>query len=95
MTNHATKLSVCAFGCAWGLIWALGTLLTAWLGWWFHWALPWIQVLGSAYIGYAPTFWGGVIGAVWGFVDFFIFGALVAWVYNACSCCKHCQKESA
>ena len=34
------------------------------------------------YIGYSFTPMGSVIGAVWGFVDFGIAGALFAWLYN-------------
>jgi hypothetical protein len=90
MASEMMKLKPCAFGWAIGLIWGLGILLTGWLGWLCHWAIPWIKVLGSAYIGYAATFWGAVLGGIWGLVDGFIFGVLVAWIYNCCAggCCK-------
>ena len=34
------------------------------------------------YIGYSFTPMGSVIGAAWGFVDFGIAGAILAWLYN-------------
>jgi len=34
------------------------------------------------YIGYSFTPMGSVIGALWGFVDFGIGGAIFAWLYN-------------
>ena len=65
-----------------GLIWGLGMLLVGWLGWLFNYGLMFVHAMGSIYIGFQPSFAGGVIGAVWGFVDFFIFIWLCASVYN-------------
>ena len=45
------------------------------------------------YLGYQATFWGTVIGAIWGFVDLFIAGIILAAVYNACVCGKGCNHE--
>ena len=52
----------------------------------------WLIIIGSAegpttllermYIGYSFTPLGSVIGAIWGFVDFGIGGAIFAWLYN-------------
>ena len=55
--------------------------------------IPWWLILtGNAegpttlveriYIGYSFTPLGSVIGAIWGFVDFGVGGAIVAWLYN-------------
>ena len=41
-----------------------------------------ITLVERVYIGYSFTPMGSVIGAVWGFVDFGIAGALFAWLYN-------------
>ena len=41
-----------------------------------------ITLFERIYIGYSFTPMGSVIGAVWGFVDFGIAGALFAWLYN-------------
>ena len=34
------------------------------------------------YIGYSFTPRGSLIGAIWGFIDFGIAGAIFAWLYN-------------
>ncbi len=41
-----------------------------------------VEVIATAYIGYAPSLLGSVVGALWGFVDGFVFAALIAWLYN-------------
>jgi hypothetical protein len=95
MSGNTQKLKACGFGFALGLIWGLAMLLLGWFGWWFHWGLAFTHVMGSMYVGFEPTFSGGIIGAIWGFVDFFIFGILVAWVYNCCTgCCGKCPVSS-
>jgi len=40
-------------------------------------------MISSLYIGYAATLLGSIIGAIWAFVDGFIGGVIVAWLYNA------------
>ena len=52
----------------------------------------WLILIGNAegpttlfermYIGYSFTPLGSIIGAVWGFVDWGIAGAIFAWLYN-------------
>ena len=52
----------------------------------------WLIIIGNAegpttllermYIGYSFTPLGSIIGAIWGFVDFGIGGAIFAWLYN-------------
>ena len=41
-----------------------------------------VTLLERIYIGYSFTPTGSVIGALWGFVDFGIAGAVFAWLYN-------------
>ncbi|HHT9155715.1 MAG TPA: bacteriophage holin, partial [Candidatus Tripitaka sp. YC43] len=41
-----------------------------------------LEMIGSYYIGYKPTLLGSLVGGVWGLIDGFICGAVVAWVYN-------------
>ena len=54
------------------------------LGWMgaIGWARPIVDVLASGYIGYAPSFFGGIIGGLWGFFDGLIGAAAFAWLYN-------------
>ena len=39
-------------------------------------------LIEKIYIGYSFTPKGSLIGAIWGFVDFGIAGAIFAWLYN-------------
>ena len=75
-------MSVRSFALTTGIFGALAMFLLAW----------WLMLTGNSegpitlferiYIGYSFTPMGSVIGAVWGFVDFGIAGALFAWLYN-------------
>ena len=41
-----------------------------------------VQTVGSIYLGYTNTFSGSIIGALWAFIDFAIFGYLIGVIYN-------------
>ena len=63
----------------------MGSLSMFFLAWW-------LIIIGNAegpttlferiYIGYRFTPIGRIIGALWGFIDFGIAGAIFAWLYN-------------
>ena len=65
-----------------GIMGALSMFFLAW----------WLIIIGNAegpttlferiYIGYSFTPIGSIIGALWGFIDFGIAGAIFAWLYN-------------
>ena len=65
-----------------GIFGAASMFLIAW----------WLILIGNAegpttlferiYYGYSFTPMGSIIGAVWGFVDWGIAGAIFAWLYN-------------
>ena len=42
-----------------------------------------VALMGSLYVGYDASFLGGIVGALWAFVDGAIAGALIALIYNA------------
>ena len=75
-------MSIRSVGLTTGIFGAASMFFLAW----------WLILTGNAegpvtlferiYIGYSFTPMGSVIGAVWGFVDFGIAGALFAWLYN-------------
>lgn len=48
----------------------------------FGWGVPVVDLIGSFYIGYGPTIFGAIIGAIWAFVDGLVCGAVIAWIYN-------------
>lgn len=58
--------------------------------------IDYVHLAGSIYVGYAPTFLGSVVGAIWAFVHGFVGGVIVAWLYNCFSgCCrKGCGPET-
>ena len=75
-------LSIRAFGLTLGIFGAASMFFLAW----------WLILTGNAegpitlferiYYGYSFTPMGSIIGAVWGFVDWGIAGAIFAWLYN-------------
>ena len=64
-----------------GITWGAGMLILGWISS-SGWGLDAVDVLASFYIGYQPTFWGGVIGGIWGFVDGAVGGIVIGWLYN-------------
>ncbi len=71
-----------SLGIALGLVWGLAIMLGTW----------WMLLKGASgeivsklymfYPGYSYSWGGAVIGLLWGFVDGFICGFLIAWIYN-------------
>ncbi len=82
------KLNVVATGIAFGALASFGLAGVALLGWWCPgYGDAFIAAVSSIYVGlYNPTPGGALIGAVFGFVDAFICGAIIAWVYNLIVC---------
>lgn len=75
------KCQPLALGIALGVLWAFSVFFAgifAMSGW----GAALVQVLGSFYIGYGPSIAGAIIGAIWAFVDGFVAGVVVAWIYN-------------
>ena len=82
------KLSIKALGLACGILWGLAIFL---LTYWFllrGFEGETLARLRNVYLGYSVTWYGGFIGLVWGFIDGFIGGALLAWLYNRFACVK-------
>jgi len=75
-------MSIRAIALTAGLFGAATMFLIAW----------WLILIGNSdgpptllermYIGYSFTPLGSVIGAIWGFIDFAIGGAIAAWLYQ-------------
>ena len=75
------KLRIIPLAVAFGTVWALGILVLAWAAA-FGWGAALVELMASLYIGYGPGFLGGLVGALWAFVDGAIAGALIAVIYN-------------
>jgi hypothetical protein len=75
------KLRVRALGLAVGTVWGLGlfvaTLIAVVRG-----AGHTLVLLKAYYYGYDVSIGGAFCGLLWGFLDGFIIGALIAWCYN-------------
>ncbi len=56
------------------------------------WGKDLVTVISSFYIGYEPSFIGGIIGGAWAFVDGAIFGVILGSLYNA-MCGKERRKK--
>jgi hypothetical protein len=67
-----------AGGILWGIVMLLSTLISLWTGW----AGSFLVVMSSVYPGYAVTYVGAVVGALYGFLDAFVGLFLLAWIYN-------------
>jgi len=76
------KLNVKGLALAGGVLWSFYTLLIGLAAWLFDWGTGLVTVMASLYIGFAPTFAGSLIGALWAFIDGVIGGAIIALVYN-------------
>ncbi len=78
------RIHVRALGLALGILWGLGVFFLgiAALVIPGQWGDQMVWILGNVYVGYDASVVGALIGAVWGFADGFIGGALLAWLYN-------------
>ena len=93
MSTNCVRLHPVSFGLAFGILWGAATLLVGILAFAFGWGGPFVNVLGSLYVGYEPTILGSLVGGVWGLIDGFIGGFILAWLYNllAKKCIGSCE----
>lgn len=75
-------LNIKAFSFAGAILWSAVAFILALTASAFDWGTAFVDLFSSIYIGYEPGFVGGIVGAVWGFVDALIGCALFAWLYN-------------
>ncbi len=75
------RLRIVPVALAFGLTWGIGVMLLGWVSG-IGWGGRLVDVLSSVYVGYASTFLGGLIGGAWAFVDGFVAGLLLAFLYN-------------
>ncbi len=75
-------LGVISFGLALGVTGAVFAFMLAVAVGLLGWSPVPVELLSHLFIGYGPTVIGAIAGAVWAFVDGFIAGMLIAWIYN-------------
>ncbi len=74
-------LSIKGLAIALGVSWGGGVVLLGLAGS-IGWGRPLVDVLGSVYLGYRPSFTGSLIGGLWAFTDGALGGIVIAWLYN-------------
>jgi len=75
------KLRVRAFGLATGIVSGLFFFILTLVSLWFGRGET-IDALVVPFPGFSRSLGGAVVGLIWGFVDGFIGGSLLAWLYN-------------
>lgn len=75
------KCQPLALGIAIGVLWALYVFFAG-ISAMFDWGVALVETLASLYIGYGASVAGAIIGAIWAFVDGFVAGVVIAWIYN-------------
>lgn len=76
------KFDVNALGLTLGIIWGAAILLVGLSAAFFGYGAAFVELASTLYIGYAPTILGAIIGTVWAFIDAYVGGVVIAWLYN-------------
>lgn len=76
------KLNVNAFGLACGILWGIGLFFITWWIIAFEGVTYDRTIIGLVYRGYSISPWGSVIGLIWAFIDGWVGGIILAWLYN-------------
>lgn len=86
------KLSPVALGLSLGILWGVSVLILGLIATYYAYGKPFVAAVGGLYIGYEPTILGSLLGGLIAFIDFFICGLIIAWLYNLFACCG-CRKK--
>jgi hypothetical protein len=70
-----------ALGVAIGVLWAVYVFCGGIVAM-FGWGTALVATLASFYIGYGASIVGAIVGAIWAFIDGFVAGVIIAWIYN-------------
>lgn len=70
-----------ALGIAIGVLWAIYAFFAGIFAM-FGWGEALVATLASFYVGYGASIVGAIIGAIWAFIDGFVAGVIIAWIYN-------------
>ena len=89
MDTQYAKLHPIALGLVLGFLWGLSVAMLGIVALHFDYAVGFVSALSHLYIGFKTTPLGIVIGMLWGFLDFFVFGLLIGWLYNQCLNCSY------
>ncbi len=76
------QLNVLAAGLTAAVFWGGSMFLGTWIAMWFEYGSSLLEVMTGCYPGYEITPIGSLIGLFWGFIDAFLGGVILAWLYN-------------
>ena len=76
------KLNIKAFALTVGIIFGLATFFITFLSVIMGWEGHALWKLHKIFFGYSPTWYGAIIGLIWGFIYGLIGGTFFAWLYN-------------
>lgn len=76
------KLNATAFGLAMGIAFAVYFFLIVILAMYANWGNAFVELMGTLYIGVEVSWKGAILIIPWTFVDAFIGGFIIAWLYN-------------
>jgi len=68
-----------------GISFAIYFFMLVLLAMYANWGNAFVDLIGSVYLGVDVSWKGALIVLPWTFVDFFIGGFLIAWIYNKLS----------
>ncbi len=76
------KLNPMALGLAMGITFAVFFFMIVVISMYANWGGAVVSLLGSLYMGVEATWTGALLVLPWAFVDAFIGGFIMAWLYN-------------
>jgi len=76
------KLNVKAFALAVGLMWGINWFALTWWMMAFDGITHEVTLIGRMYRGFNLSPAGSLVALLWGFLDGFIIGLMIAWIYN-------------
>ncbi len=76
------QLQATAFGLAGGVLWGVSVLLMTLVSAFTGYASLFLHILMEIYPGFEVTLLGAIIGLGYAFVDGFLGGFVLAWLYN-------------
>ncbi len=88
------KLNIKAFALASGFVWGINWFALTWWMILFDGITREITIIGRMYRGWNLSPTGSLIALVWGFVDGFLIGLMVAWIYNKLSPRFHSEDQN-
>ena len=89
--KNTSKLHPLALGLSLGVLWGISIFIIGLIAHFFIYGRAFVLTMGTIYIGYHPSILGSIVGGIIGFIDAYIAGVIIAWLYNCFA--GHCGKK--